>query len=47
MTNIVTFPKKFLFMKMFQLVLHIYIVYLCVFVWLGDTKGLIPNFFND
>ena len=47
LTNIVTFPKMFLFMKISQLLLHIYMVYLCVFVRLGATKGLIPIFLKD
>ena len=47
MTNIVTFPKMLLFMKISQLLMHIYKVYLCVFVWLGATKVLIPIFLKD
>ena len=47
MTNIVRFPKKFLFMKIPQPPLHIDMVYLYLFVLLGATKGLIPNVLKD
>ena len=47
MTNIVTFLRKFLFMKISKKMLALVMLCLYVFVWKGATKGTTQNLLKD